>query len=66
MMTMSPAAARTTANVILAAAAGALAFVVVRNRVLRGAAWRLLSVTVPVYLAREARDAWASSSGARP
>jgi|WetSurMetagenome_2_1015567.scaffolds.fasta_scaffold916725_2 hypothetical protein len=66
---MSPGTARTTANLLMAAAAGAIVYAVARTPPLRRAAWRAirmgLTVTVPGYLAHEVREAW-SASGGRP
>jgi hypothetical protein len=66
---MSPEQARTTANVLMAAAAGAAVFVVLRTPALRRMAWRAirtgLTVTIPGYLAHEVQEAW-SASGRRP
>lgn len=66
---MSPETSRTIANLILAAAAGAAIYVVLRTPRLREAAWRAVqhgvTVTLPGYLMQEAKGAWAAS-GPRP
>ncbi len=62
---MSPDTSRTVANLVLAAAAGAAAFVILRTPVLRRAAWQAArtgaTVALPAFLAREVRAAWESS-----
>lgn len=66
---MSPQAARTSANLLMAAAVGAAAYVVLRTPSLRQNAWRAIrmgmTVTLPGYLLREVTQAWAASE-ARP
>jgi hypothetical protein len=66
---MSPETSRTVANFILAAAAGAAAFVILRTPVLRRAAWQTARAgavgMLPTFLAREVRAAW-QASGQRP
>jgi hypothetical protein len=57
--------ARTVANVILGAAAVAATVYIMRTPPLRRMAWRLavtaLTGTIPAWVARELRDAWAES-----
>ena len=66
---MSPDTSRTVANIVLAAAAGAAVYVVLRTPLLRRAAWQAARIgataTLPAFLAREARSAW-EASGRRP
>jgi len=65
---MTRGAARTTANVVLAAAGLAAAYVVVTTPPLRRLVWRAarvwLGASVPVYLLRETRQAWIASGRA--
>ena len=65
---MTPKRARATANILMAAAAGAVAYVVLRTPSLRHAVWRAvrtgLTVTLPGYLLHEAREAWQVSGPA--
>jgi hypothetical protein len=57
---------RTTADLLVAAALGAVAYLVVRTPPLRRAAWRAvrtgLTVTLPGYVMHELRDAWRASA----
>jgi uncharacterized membrane protein len=63
---MTDATARTVANVVLASAAVAAAYVVLTRPPLRRLAFRAarlwLGATIPVYLANEARLAWMESA----
>ncbi len=56
------------ANVLLGAAAGAVAYLVFSNPTLRRTAWRVTRVAVttglPGYLSREVTDAWRQSGRA--
>lgn len=65
---MTRGAARTTANVVLAAAGLAAAYVVVTTPPLRRLAMRAarlwLGTTVPMYLLNETRHAWMASDRA--
>jgi hypothetical protein len=62
----TPATARTTANVVLAAAGLAAAYVIVTTPSLRRLTMRAMQVwlgaSVPVYLWREVRSAWMEST----
>lgn len=62
---MSPDASHGTPNVIMALAAGAAAYLVLRTPTLRRTAWRALhrtvTITLPGYLAYHVREAWAAS-----
>ena len=62
---MTEETTRKIANVILGAAALGAAFYVARTPPLRKVAWRLavaaVTGTIPAWLAREVRDAWAES-----
>jgi hypothetical protein len=62
---MTEETARTTANVILGAAAVAAAIFVARTPPLRRLAWRLavtaLTASIPAWLGKEITDAWAAS-----
>jgi hypothetical protein len=61
---MTPETARTTANLLLAAAAAAIAFAVLRNPRWRYAAGRVLRTGLtglPRLVADETRQAWAAS-----
>ncbi len=64
---MTSGAARTTANVVLAAAGLAAAYVVVTTPPLKRLVWRAariwLGTSVPLYLAGETRRAWIASGG---
>jgi hypothetical protein len=66
---MTESTARTVANVVLAAAGVAAAYVVITTPPLRRLAARAVSVwlgaSVPVYLASQARQAWVESGRAR-
>lgn len=63
---MTEATARTVANVVLASAACAAAYVVITTPPLRRLAIRAtrlwLGATVPAYLLHEVRDAWVESA----
>lgn len=63
---MTDATARTVANVVLASAAVAAAYVVLTRPPLRRLAFRAvrlwLGASIPVYLANEARLAWMESA----
>lgn len=63
---MTETTARTVANVVLAAAAVAAAYVVLTTPSLRRVADRAtrvwLGASVPAYLLREVRDAWVASA----
>lgn len=63
---MTGATARTVANVVLASAAAAAAYVVLTRPPLRRLAFRAvrlwLGASIPVYLANEARLAWMESA----
>jgi len=65
---MTRGTARTTANVVLAAAGLAAAYVVLTTPPLRRLAWRAarvwLGASVPAYLVAETRRAWLASDGA--
>ncbi len=65
---MTRAAARTAANVVLASAGVAAAYVVLTTPPLRRFALRAtrvwLGASIPVYLAREVRRAWVESARA--
>jgi len=62
--------ARTVANVVLASAGVAAAYVVITTPPLRRLAMRAvrlwLGASVPIYLASQARQAWVESGRARP
>jgi len=62
---MTRGTARTTANVVLAAAGLAAAYVVLTTPPLRRLAWRAarvwLGASVPAYLVAETRRAWLAS-----
>jgi hypothetical protein len=62
---VTPEAARTSANVLLAVAAGAVAFAILRNPRWRRASVRLLRAgltdALPKMVAQETRQAWAAS-----
>lgn len=62
--------ATAVADVVLLAAAGAAAWVILRDPRLRGLALRLLrtlvATTIPAYLAREVRTAWEASGQRNP
>jgi hypothetical protein len=62
---MTEETTRKIANVILGAAAVGAAFYIARTPPLRKVAWRLavaaVTGTIPAWLAREVRDAWAES-----
>ena len=65
---MTESTARTVANVVLASAGVAAAYVVITTPPLRRLAMRAvrlwLSASVPIYLASQAREAWAESGRA--
>jgi hypothetical protein len=67
---MTDATARTVANVVLASAAVAAAYVVLTRPPLRRLAFRAvrlwLGASIPVYLANEARLAWMESPRHQP
>jgi hypothetical protein len=67
---MTDATARTVANVVLASAAVAAAYVVLTRPPLRRLAFRAvrlwLGASLPVYLANEARLAWMESARHQP
>jgi hypothetical protein len=58
--------ARTALNVILALAAGAAVYTVLRSPALRATAWRALrrsvTVTLPGFFMYQVREAWAASA----
>ena len=62
---MTDETARKVANVILGAAALGAAFYIARTPPLRRVAWRLavaaVTETIPAWLLREVREAWAES-----
>lgn len=64
---MTDANARTTANLLLASAAVAAAYVIVTRPPLRRLVFRMaglwLGASVPAYLADQARQAWLESGG---
>jgi hypothetical protein len=63
---MTPATARTVANVIVGAGVVALGIVILRTPRLRRLAWTLTktaaTTTVPAYLAKEVTTAWRASA----
>jgi hypothetical protein len=67
---MSGDAARTTANLILAVAAGAAVYVVLKTPELRRTVWRAIhstvTVTLPGLLIQEVKGAWAESARRPP
>lgn len=58
--------ARTTANVVLATAGAAAAYVVLTTPSLRRLAWRAaqlwLGASIPMYVANQVRQAWVESA----
>lgn len=62
---MSPEASRTAANVVLALAAGAAVYVVLKTPALRRTVWQALrtqlTVTLPGYVMHELQEAWSAS-----
>jgi hypothetical protein len=62
---MTPDGARSTSNLVIAAAAGGVAFIVFRNprwrRAITRMLWTGLTSTLPAMLMAETRDAWGAS-----
>ena len=62
---MTDANARTAANVVLVGAGVAAAYVILTKRPLRSLAFRALEIwlgaSVPVYMMKQAREAWLES-----
>ena len=63
---MTPAKARTVANLIVGAGVVAIGVVILRNPRLRRLAWTMTktaaTTTVPAYLAKEVTTAWRASA----
>jgi hypothetical protein len=63
---MTDEQARTTANVVLATAGAAAAYVVLTTPSLRRLAWRAtqlwLGASIPMYVASQVRQAWVQSA----
>lgn len=63
---MSPEASNRTSSLLVAVAAAATAFLILRTPALRETVWRALhrtvTITLPGYLAYHVREAWAASA----